>query len=481
MNTAIRHLSIVLIGLFVLLIVNLSWIQGIDADAINNHPANTGRAIQRQYARERGPLISADGVTLAESVPTSDDLRFQRRYPLGGLTGQVTGYLSVQNGSDFAEKAFNDELLGSEALVTPSSIIDRLEGDLPGDAVQLTLDTRVQKVARDRLEGREGSVVALDPRTGAVIALYSNPTFDPNPLASHDAKAAGAAFERLNDDPEKPLLPRAFREIFPPGSTFKIVTTVAALASGAATPDTEFPTETELVLPQTRRTLSNFEDERCGGTLEESFVKSCNTVFGALALQMGAATMSQAAGGFGFNQDVPFALRAAKSTYPDVAELDQNKPELAFSGIGQGNVAASPLEMCLTAAAIANSGVVMTPQIAKVVRDPKGNALETFGPRPWLTATNPQTAAQLKAMMIGVVEDGTGRPAALDDVQVAGKTGTAQTGRGGEPHAWFVGFAPAEAPRVAVAVLVEEGGGTGGTVAGPVAADVLEAALEVSG
>lgn len=481
MNSAIRHLSVILVGLFVLLIVNLSWIQGLDADAINNHPANVGRAIQREYARERGPLVSADGVTLAESLPSDDELRFQRRYPLGGLTGQVTGYLSVQNGSDFAEKAFNDELLGSEALVTPSSIIDRLEGDLPGNTVQLTIDTRVQKVARDRLEGRQGSVVALDPRDGAVIALYSNPTFDPNPLASHDAKAAGAAFERLNEDPEKPLLPRAFREIFPPGSTFKIITTVAALASGTATPDTEFPVETELVLPQTRRTLPNFGGERCGGTLAESFAKSCNTVFGALALQMGAATMSQAAVGFGFNQDVPFALRAVRSTYPDVAELDQNKPELAFSGIGQGNVAASPLEMCLTAAAIANSGVIMTPQIAKVVRDPKGNVLETFGARPWLTAANPQTAASVKAMMVDVVRKGTGRPAALDDVQVAGKSGTAQTGREGASHAWFVAFAPAESPRVAVAVLVEEGGGTGGTVAGPIAADVLDAALQVTG
>lgn len=480
MNSAIRHLAFVLVGIFALLVLNLTWIQGLDADALNKHPANAGRVIQRQYSRERGPLISADGVTLAESVPTRDALRFQRSYPLGGLTGQVTGYLSVQNGSDMAEKAFNDELLGSEAAVTPSSVIDRLQGDLPGDAVQLTLDTRVQKVARDRLDGRAGSVVAMDPRSGAVIALYSNPTFDPNPLANHDAQAAGAAFERLNDDPAKPLLPRAYREIFPPGSTFKIVTTVAALTSGVATADTTFPVQRELALPQTRTPLSNFQNENCGGTLAQSFTKSCNTVFGALTLQVGAETMSKTASDFGFNQDVPFALRAAKSNYPDVAELEQNKPELAFSGIGQGNVAASPLEMCMTAAAIANGGVIMTPQVGKVVRDPKGNVLQTFAPKPWLTATDPATANQLKSMMTSVVQQGTGRPAQLDTVQVAGKTGTAQTGRDGEPHAWFVGFAPAEAPKVVVAVLVEEGGGTGGTVAGPIAADVIQSALGVA-
>lgn len=190
--------------------------------------------------------------------------------------------------------------------------------------------------------------------------------------------------------------------------------------------------------------------------------------------------MAATARGYGFDQDVPFALRAVQSNYPDVAELDQNKPELAFSGIGQGNVAATPLEMCLTAAAVANNGVIMTPQVGKVVRDPKGNVIASFGPKPWLTATDPATAAQLESMMVSVVQQGTGRPAALDNVQVAGKTGTAQTGRGGKPHAWFVGFAPAEAPRVAVAVLVEEGGGTGGTVAGPIAADVIRKALEVT-
>ncbi|MBX7160533.1 MAG: penicillin-binding protein 2 [Acidimicrobiia bacterium] len=481
MNSAIRHLAVVLVSLFVLLILNLSWIQGIDANALNDHPANAGRTIQREYARERGPLVSSDGVTLAESIPTRDDLRFLRRYPLGALTGQVTGYVSVQNGSDMAERAFGDELLGSEAPVTPSSILDRLEGDLPGDTVELTVDTRVQKVAADRLDGRAGSVVALDPRTGAVLALYSNPTFDPNPLAAHDAKAAGAAFERLNEDPDKPLLPRAYREIFPPGSTFKIITTTAALTSGVATPDTTFPVEREISLPQTNLTLSNFENERCGGTLVQSFTKSCNTVFGSLALQIGPEKMAATASGDGFEQPVPFSLRAVQSNYPDVAELERNKPELAFSGIGQGNVAATPLEMCLTAAAIANGGVIMTPQVGKVVRDPKGSVISTFAPRPWLTATDPQTAAAVKAMMVSVVQQGTGRPAAIDGVQVAGKSGTAQTGRGGEPHAWFVAFAPAEAPRVAVAVLVEEGGGTGGTVAGPIAADVMEKALEVSG
>lgn len=480
MNSAIRHLAVVLVGLFALLILNLSWIQGIDANALNDHPANAARAIARSYARERGPLISADGVTLAESVRTKDALRFQRRYPLGALTGQVTGYLSVQNGSDMAEKAFNDQLLGSEAPVTVSSILDRLQGDLPGGTVQLTIDTRVQKVAQDRLGGRAGSVVAIDPRSGAVVAVYSNPTFDPNPLADHDARAAGAAFERLNADPAKPLLPRAYREIFPPGSTFKIITTTAALTSGTATVDTTFPQEREISLPQTRLTLSNFNNENCGGTLFQSFTKSCNTVFGALALQIGGETMAATAKGYGFEQPVPFSLRAVQSNFPPAAELDQNKPELAFSGIGQGNVAATPLEMCLTAAAVANGGVIMTPQVGQVVRDPKGSIVETFAPKPWLTATDPATAAQLKSMMVSVVQQGTGRPAALPDVQVAGKTGTAQTGRGGEPHAWFVGFAPADAPRVAVAVLVEEGGGTGGTVAGPIAADVMSKALEVS-
>jgi len=479
-NRGIRRLGYVLISLFALLILNVTWIQAIDADHLNNHEANVGRQIEREYARERGPLASADGATLAESIPTDGNLRFLRRYPLGPLMGQVTGYLSVQNGSDMAEKAFNAQLTGSETPLTLSSALARLAGELPGDTVTLTVDSQLQKTARDALDGRDGSVVALDPRTGAVLALYSNPTFDPNVLSVHDAGAAGAAFTALNADPAKPLLPRSYRETFPPGSTFKMVTATAALSNGSATLDSTFPVEREISLPKTRNTLSNFENESCGGTLVVSFAKSCNTVFAALALQMGGPALRQQAQAYGFDQDVPFALRAAQSRFPTQAFLDENPAQLAFAGIGQGEVAATPLEMALVGAAIANGGIVMEPQIGKDVRDPKGNVVETFGSRPWLTATTPEIAAQIRQMMIEVVQQGTGRPAALDAVQVAGKSGTAQTGRDTEPHAWFVAFAPADAPRIVVCAMVEEGGGTGGTVAGPIARDVIAAGLEVS-
>ncbi len=480
MNRQVRRVGYVLVLLFALLLGNALYVQVVRAPKLNANPSNK-RQLLLEYSRERGPIVSADGRTLAESTATRDTLKYLRTYPLGDSVAHAVGYYSFVYGSVASERAFNPELLGSQQPVTLETVIDRLSADLAGNQVTLTLDTRVQQAAVDALGKRKGAVVALDPKTGAILALYSYPAYDPNPLASHDGKVVREAFNRLNGDPDKPLLSRAIRDRYPPGSTFKIVTAAAALEAGVVTPQTTFPVLREIDVPQTSRPIRNFGGSACGGDFVTAFAKSCNTVFAGLAMRVGGDVLHQKAAAFGFDQENPFALGPVVSVFPAPAQFAHNVPLLAFAGIGQGDVAATPLEMALVSAAVANKGAIMVPQIAAEVVDEKGNVLKRFAPQKWLDAIRPDTAATLTQLMRAVVERGSGRPAAIGGVAVAGKTGTAQTGRG-SPHAWFTGFAPAEDPKVAVAVIVENGGdlgdeATGGRVAAPIARSVMQAAL----
>ncbi len=467
MNRQIRLTGYTVFALFVVLILYLTYIQTIHAGALNANPRNSLSLIHA-YSHQRGPIVSSDGVTLAESVETNGTFKFLRVYPKPDIYSHVAGYISVQLGSAFAERAFNGPLTGSDAPVTLETIIERLEGDLAGDQVTLTVDSRVQDAAANALAGRSGAIFALDPKTGAVLASYSNPSYDPNLISSHDIGEATANKTALDTDPAKPLLARAFQERFPPGSTFKIVTASAALSTGTATLNSTFPVQTQISLPQTSNTLQNFGGSACGGTLIQSFAKSCNTVFGQLALDVGATAMSQQAEAYGFNNDTPFNFSSVQSNYPNPADV--SPPLLAFSGIGQGDVTATPMEMALVSAGVANGGIIMTPQIAKQVVDNKGNILSTFDPKQWRRAISIDVAGQLTEMMIAVVDGGTGTAAKIPGVTVAGKTGTAQNA--GPDHAWFTGFAPVDDPKVAVAVIIENG--SGATAA---ARQVLQAAL----
>ncbi len=487
MNRALRRTGIAVTILLLALVGQLTYLQVVAADRLANDPRNVRRAT-RDFSRPRGDIVTSDGVIVAHSVPSHDEFEYRRVYPEGPLYAQVSGYQSFVFGNTGVEASYNDALIGRDARLQLRNIRDLLIGRPQTGTAVLTLSDKVQRVARDALEGQRGSVVALDVTNGAVVAMYSNPTFDPNVMTSHDFAAVQAAFDLLKADPANPALPRTYRETYPPGSTFKAVTASVALETGTAEPDTQFPTLTRLPLPQSTSSISNFGGEACGGTLFTSFTVSCNTTFARLGLELGDRFVPGMER-FGIRHAPPLDVRpsAVESTGPAPGSFERNQPAFAMAGIGQGpDLRVTPLEMALVAAGIANQGTIMRPHVVGELRDYQRRVVSRTRPSRWLTATDPATAAEVTAMMISVVNDprGTGTAARIPGVTVAGKTGTAETGPNANPHAWFIAFAPAEAPRFAVAVLVEHGGNrgseaTGGRVAAPIARAVLEAALSL--
>ncbi|MBK9179854.1 MAG: penicillin-binding protein 2 [Acidimicrobiales bacterium] len=481
MNRQIRRLGIALMVCYAVLFVQLNWVQVLRADDYLANPANT-RPIVDAFSRPRGSIQTADGVIVAESVEVDGRFQYLRTYPQGPLFSQVTGWFSFTYGADGAEASYNQELSG-EAVQSRGWADLFLERTRRED---LTLSVRadVQQAAAAALGERQGSVVALDPRTGAVLALWSWPTYDPNLLSSHDLEAVQQARDLLLADPAKPLLPKTYRERYFPGSTFKVVTAAAGLESGEVTPTSpSYPVTREYTPPLTTTPIRNFGGSACGGTLFTILAVSCNTAFAQMGVDLGAEVMVERARAFGFDAAPPLDLPVpARSAYPSVAFFDENDPALAQSAIGQNDVAATPLQMALVAAAVANEGVVMTPHVGLDLRDDEGRLVGRIAPGTWRRALSSEHAATLRDAMVGVVDNGTAGGLAIPGVTVAGKTGTAQLGT--EPpasHAWVVAFAPAEAPRVAVAVIVEGLPGaseqTGGRVAAPIARAVLEVAL----
>ena len=484
MTKQIRLLGIGLMACFFLLFVQLNRLTVFQADELNDNPNNT-REILRDFNQPRGTVETADGVVLAQSTPTEGGrFAYQREYPQGDLYAPITGYYSFTLGSAGVEKVYNDELAGRTIDISLQSIGDLfVDKDRVGN-LTLTLRDDLQRVAAEQLGAREGSVVALDPRTGAILAMVSWPRYDPNLLSSHDTAAAAEIAEALDADPEKPRLARAYQERFFPGSTFKVVTAAAGIEHGGVTRDEpSYPVTNGYTAPGTTRPLRNFGGGSCGGSLFQILRVSCNTAFAQMGVETGPEGMIETAEAFGFNQDVPIDLtNPARSRFP--TDFERNLPALAQSAIGQNDVQATPLQMALVAAAVANDGVVMAPHVLDRVIDSDGNVIEEHDPEAWTTAMPPDTAALLREAMIGVVEGGTASRLAVPGFQVGGKTGTAQLGT--DPprsHTWIIGFAgpPGEAPTIAVAVIVEgqEGASeaTGGRVAAPIAQAVLQAYL----
>jgi peptidoglycan glycosyltransferase len=482
MNVGIRRVAYGVVVLMIALVAQLTWLQVVDAKKLADN-GNNPRKIFEQFNSPRGKIISADQQVLARSINTKDEYGKQRVYPLGELTSQIVGYQSITVGSTGLEATYSDLLLGKgRSTIGFQDVVDFLKGKKRVGNLVTSLRVDAQQKAKELLGAQKGSVVVLKPATGEVVAMYSNPSFDPTPLASHDPKTVQAYFDLLNAAPGNPALPRAYREIYPPGSTFKTVTTTASLDTGIATPTTTFPVGTSFLPPQAGQAIGNFGGERCGGTLEQSFIVSCNTTFARLGLQLGEQ-FPPAMRKFGIFQRPPLdvAPGAVASTGPLPGSFAENKPLFAQAGIGQGQVATTPLQMALVAAGIANKGVIMRPHVGVTITDDAGKPLEHIAPKVWTTATSEATAAQVRDFMVQVVNsrDGTGTAARLPGITVAGKTGTAQTTPGAAPHAWFVAFAPAEAPQYAVAVIVEHGGSeqseaTGGRVAAPIARDMLQ-------
>jgi peptidoglycan glycosyltransferase len=432
-------------------------------------------------ARQRGPIVVA-GKSVAESVPVDDVYKYQRRYPGGSLYATVTGYFSIVSSTQ-VEHSEHGVLSGQDNRLFIRRLSDYFTGRQPkGGTVELTLDPATQEAAAAALGNRRGAVVALNPKTGAILALVTSPSFDPNLLAVHDGTTLNNNDRKLTSDPAKPLLDRATELTYPPGSTFKLITAAAALSSGKYTPDTQIDAPNILQLPQSTKTLSNFGGETCSGTQRESLLDalrtSCNTAFARLGLNLGATALSDQAKKFGFDSTIDgFPLRQVASVFPD----NINLPQTALSAIGQFDVRTTPLQMAMVAAAIANGGKEMKPYVVKQTLAPDLSTLQTTVPQQMAQPINGNVAAELTTMMIAVVNGGTGVNAALPGIQVAGKTGTAQNAVGQAPHSWFVGFAPADNPEVAVCVFVENSGGDlngqGGVTAAPIAATVMAKAL----
>ena len=483
MTRQIRLLGVGLMVCFAVLFVQLNRLTVFQAAALNDNPNNT-REILRDFTRPRGAVTTADGVVIARSVPSNDRFELQREYPEGALFAAITGYYSFTLGSSGVEKTYNDELAGRTLDLAFQDIGDLfVDKDRVGD-LSLTVRADLQRIAAEQLGQREGSVVALDPRTGEILAMVSFPTYDPNLLANHDTQAAADAATLLDASPEKPRLSRAYQDRFFPGSTFKVVTATAGLTSRAVTVDTpSYPQTNEYLAPGTTRPLRNFGGATCGGTLFDVLRISCNTAFAQMGVETGPDAMVATAERYGFNQDVPIDLTApARSNFP--TDFERNLPALAQSAIGQNEVSATPLQMAMVAAAVANDGRVMVPHVLRDVRDTDGNIVDTFDEREWTTAMDRGTSALLRQAMVGVVERGTATSLAVPGFVVGGKTGTAQLGTEvPRSHAWIIAFGgPAgETPSIAVAVIIEGQDGaseqTGGRVAAPIAQALIQAYL----
>jgi peptidoglycan glycosyltransferase len=486
-NTPVRRIAIAVMAMVLLLMANLTYVQVIKAGDYRDDPRNQ-RVLLAEYGRKRGQ-ISAGNEILADSVPTDDALQYQRQYPDGAVYAPLTGYYSVIYGASGLERATDSVLNGSDDRLFVRRLSDLITGrDPAGGNVQLTIEPAVQKAAYDALQskGYTGSVVALRPQTGEILAMASTPSYDPSPLASHKAGDQKDAWSSLNNADPPELTNRAISQTYPPGSTFKLVDVAAALSSGRYTQDSQLTAARQITLQGTNTTLQNFNGNQCGSgdtaSLRDALQRSCNTAFATLANDLGEQAIRDQATAFGIGQAVePIPLTVQPSTIgdiPDAASLEQ-------SAIGQRDVALTPLQNAMVVAAIANGGQVMQPHLVKEIQGPELQTVQTTDPDRIGSAINGDVARTITDLMVNN-ENSYSNSGKITGVQIAAKTGTAEHGsdpKSTPPHVWYVAFAPAYDPQVAVAVVVENGGdrnnleATGGLVAAPIGRAVIRAAL----
>ena len=485
MNGPIRRLAFAILVGFILLLLNVTYIQVLRGPTYRADERNP-RVLIAKTSKERGLVVDRNGEVLARSVadPT-DQSAFVREYPFGDAFVHSVGFSSLLFADRGIEDTYTEQLRSKQDLTISDIVSALLDRDLRPQNVITTLDSGLQLAAINALNNQAGSIVALNPRTGEILAYVSLPSYNPTPLLGSTSGPIGDA---LDADPAEPLLNRADSETYAPGSTFKIITTVAALDAGLSTPATAYENPIELALPGSTSVIRNVGLGRCGSgsevTLAEAFRRSCNTIFGQLALDVGAPQLVVTAQAFGFNQDIPFEWSVLNSVIPPASSFSDDQAGLAQTGIGQRDLQATPLQMALVAAGIGNHGTVMAPYLVASVADSDGNVITATEPTIFSQAATASSAAEVAAMMVDVVASGTGTNAQISSVTVAGKTGTAET-EVGAPHLWFVGFAPAENPTIAIAVIVESGGlssegGSGGSVAAPIARQVIAQWLGVS-
>ncbi|GFG73748.1 penicillin-binding protein A [Mycobacterium botniense] len=475
-------------ALIVLLLLNATLTQVFTADGLRADPRNQ-RILLDEYSRQRGQ-ITADGQLLAYSVATDSRFRFLRVYPNPVVYAPITGFYSLRYSSTGLERAEDPILNGADQRLFARRLADFFTGRDPrGGNVDTTITPRVQQAAWDAMQQGcggpcKGAVVALEPSTGKILALVSSPSYDPNQLASHNPEEQGQAWQRLRDDPDSPLTNRAISETYPPGSTFKVLTTAAALQAGIAE-DEQLTAAPTISLPDSTATLENYGGTACGSeptvSLREAFALSCNTAFVQLGIRVGADALRRTSQSFGLDSAPgPIPLQVAESTVGPLLDA----AAVGMSSIGQKDVAVTPLQNALVAATIANAGVTMQPYLVASLKGPDLTNISTTAPRQQRRAVSPQVAAKLTELMVGA-EKVTQQKGAIPGVQIASKTGTAEHGtdpRNTPPHAWYIAFAPVQTPKVAVAVLVENGAdrlsATGGALAAPIGRAVIEAALQ---
>ncbi|MFT4229042.1 MAG: penicillin-binding transpeptidase domain-containing protein [Microbacterium sp.] len=484
MTKELRRLSILMLIMFLALFASTSWIQAVQAESLSADPANK-RALYDSYEVQRGSIV-AGGDPIATSVASDDVYTWKRVYTDAEMWAPVTGYINpVLGAATGIEQAMNQQLSGLGGSQFLSRIDRILSGKSPrGSNVVLSLEPDIQKVAYDALGDLQGAVVAIEPDTGRILAMVTSPSYDTNLLAVHDADAVNEVHDALEEDSTHPLYNRAIAgDLNPPASTFKLVVASAALASGEWTPESTLPNPARYTLPDTTTQVSNSSGSTCGTGDEVSIADalrlSCNIPFAELAVELGDDVIRAEAEKYGFNSAFTMPLVSTPSVYPQV--LDDART--ALGGFGQGDVRATPLQMAMVAAGIANGGTVMNPMMVDQVIGPDLSVQQTYEPSEFSQALSPELAAELTELMVANVSDGVASNARIDGVEVAGKTGTGENGDDAPYTLWFTGFAPADNPQVAVAVVVEDGGGQGqsgfgNTIAAPIAKKVMEAVLK---
>jgi len=476
-NRPIVRLYGLIVVLFALLIAFTSRWTVFEASSLRQNALNR-RALLQQERIERGRILGAGGTVLARSVRGREGT-YQRTYPTGSLFAQAIGYSYTDLGQAGLERYRNAALNGEESASNLQAILDQLQGKRPqGDEVLSTLDPAAQRAAVAALGEHRGAVVALDPRTGAVEAMASTPSYDPNLLRS------SSAYKRLEHEPDSPLVNRALQYGYAPGSTFKIVTATAAIDTGQYTPQSLVSGRGGIVVSGVP--LSNDDDESYGElTLTEGLVKSVNTVYAQVAEHVGKQTLARYMDRFGFDRkpqlDYPGEEMSASGEYLGGQQLispTSRLVDVGRMGIGQDKLQVVPLQMAEVAAAVANGGRLMVPHLTERIVDPEGRTVLQVEPRVQSVVMKPSTAAALTGMMEAVVSEGTGTAAQIPGVRVAGKTGTAETQIGTAiNNVWFIAFAPAQTPRVAIAVTLQDVPGQGAAFAAPVARQVMETVL----
>ncbi|WP_329088338.1 MULTISPECIES: peptidoglycan D,D-transpeptidase FtsI family protein [unclassified Streptosporangium] len=483
MNGPLKRAALACLLMFGLLMINVNYLQAVRAEDLRDDSRNT-RNFYARYEVERGRITAGDKV-LAESFDTGDsEFRFQRRYPEDKVYAPITGFFAPESERDM-ERAENSLLDGSSADLLIRRSIDLFTAkQTKGANVDLTINPRAQEAAYKALgeSGKKGALVAIEPKTGAILAMVSIPTYDPNLLSKPNKDDVNKAYKKLDEDEDKPLVNRAIERTYPPGSTFKVVTTAAYLESDDTVgPETQVDAPQRLDLPGTTADLPNYGGAACGAgrvTLSFALEKSCNTPFGKIAMDLGYDALSEQALKFGIGGDpIEIPLPVVGSGIGP----EEDQAALAQASIGQRSNQMTPLQMAMIAAGIANNGVVMKPYLVNRIADAEGGEVERADPDELSTAMSEDSARKLQEMMVNVVNKGTASAAQIPGVTVGGKTGTAETAEGRDPHAWFISFAPAEDPKVAVALIVESGSAgsdaSGGQTAAPIAKSVMEAVL----